>query len=54
MRELTVTFTNWDINDMVVELARYINEGFRIVSLTEERDFHSYELEVTLFEASRT
>ena len=31
-RMTEITFTDWDVNDIIVELARYIAEGFKITS----------------------
>ena len=54
MRELTATFTNWDINDIVLELAKYIDKGFRIGSVREDRHFDTHEIEVLLYEPHRS
>lgn len=50
MRELNLTFINWDINDLVVELARYIDKGFRIGGYRDEHKFAECEVHVTLYE----
>lgn len=31
-RTIELTFTDWDVNDIIVELARYIDGGFKITS----------------------
>ena len=54
MRELTATFTNWDINDIVLELAKYIDKGFRIGSVREDHHFGECEIEITLYEPYRS
>ena len=50
MREIEITYTNVKIDDVIVELAKYIEQGFRIRCWTSscgcryEEEKHTIEL----------
>lgn len=39
-KELTLTFKNWELDDIVVELSRHIGNGYHICSCSEQYSYH--------------
>ena len=47
-KELIIRFTNWELDDIVVELARHIEKGYRIATYSTNCSYHEFEVEATL------
>jgi hypothetical protein len=50
MREIEIEYTNWDINDIVCDLAQRINNGFKITSYSSSFSYRESEITVRLIE----
>lgn len=53
-KELSLTFKNWDIDDIILELSHYIKSGYHVCSYCHDMSFHDgWEVKVELIEAYR-
>lgn len=49
-KEIEMTYTNWAVEDIILDLARLINDGFKVMSYSYTHSLRDMDVTVRLVE----
>lgn len=53
MNDMTITFKNWDFDEIILELANHIERGFNVVNVSYTSQYLETEIEVNLIKSHK-